>query len=116
MPRYHYECQKCGHGYELIEGWDAKPQKRCPECRGKAIRIPKAPAIVFKGKGFYASDNRSSSFESRRKEEEGGTSAEPGTGDGKPDGAKSGAATGGKKDGASAGSGSKTESAAAAGD
>jgi putative FmdB family regulatory protein len=109
VPRYHYECQKCGHGYDLIEGWDAKPQKRCPECRGKAIRIPKAPAIVFKGKGFYSSDNRSSSFESRRKEEEGAPVGDGGKSDTKADG-KTGAT-----DGASA-TPASTESAAAAGD
>ena len=82
MPRYHYECTKCGHAYDLIEGWDAKSQRRCPECRSKAIRIPKAPVIIFKGKGFYSSDNRSSSFESKRREEETGTSGDGSSGDG----------------------------------
>ncbi len=82
MPRYHYECTKCGHAYDLIEGWDAKSQRRCPECRSKAIRIPKAPVIIFKGKGFYSSDNRSSSFESKRREEESGASGDGSADDG----------------------------------
>ncbi len=109
MPRYHYECTKCGHAYDLIEGWDAKSQRRCPECRSKAIRIPKAPVIIFKGKGFYSSDNRSSSFESKRREEETGTS-----GDGTADDGTSGDGTSG--DGKSAGgeSGDKRETKPAA--
>lgn len=106
MPRYNYECTKCGHSYDLVEGWDAKPQKRCPECRSKAIRIPKAPAIVFKGKGFYSSDNKSSSFKERRDAEEGGGSKSSDSGDeGSSDGGGSSkdADSDGGSDGASVG-------------
>ena len=69
MPRYSYQCSKCDHVYEKVEGWDAKPQQRCPECKGKAQRIFQPPAIVFKGSGFYSTDNRHSSF-SRDEERE----------------------------------------------
>ena len=60
MPRYTYECTKCGHAYEKIEGWDAKPKQRCPQCRAVSQRIPAPPAIVFKGSGWYSTDNRRS--------------------------------------------------------
>ena len=60
MPRYTYECTKCGHAYEKIEGWDAKPKQRCPRCRAVSQRIPAPPAIVFKGSGWYSTDNRRS--------------------------------------------------------
>ena len=120
MPRYNYECTKCGHSYDLVEGWDAKPQKRCPECRSKAIRIPKAPAIVFKGKGFYSSDNKSSSFKARRDEEEGGGSkSSDSSGEGTSDGGSS--STDGSPDSAPAGDSgggdsSKTKPAGASSD
>ena len=58
LPRYVYECTKCAHTYEKREGWDAKPKQRCPECRAISIRIPATPAIVFKGSGWYSTDNR----------------------------------------------------------
>lgn len=58
MPRYVYECTKCGNTYEKLEGWDAKPRQRCPECKAMAQRIPAPPAIVFKGSGWYSTDNR----------------------------------------------------------
>lgn len=58
MPRYVYECTKCQHSYEKLEGWDAKPKQRCPKCRATSIRIPAPPAIVFKGSGWYSTDNR----------------------------------------------------------
>ena len=60
MPRYTYECTKCGHAYEKLEGWDAKPKQRCPQCRCVSQRIPTPPAIVFKGSGWYSTDNRRS--------------------------------------------------------
>ena len=58
MPRYDYECGKCGHSFEHVEGWGAKSSRRCPQCRGTARRMPAAPAIVFRGRGFYSTDNR----------------------------------------------------------
>ena len=60
MPRYVYECTKCRHSYEKREGWDAKPRQRCPMCRAVSQRIPAPPAIVFKGSGWYSTDNRRS--------------------------------------------------------
>ncbi len=60
VPRYTYECTKCGHSYEKLEGWDAKPRQRCPKCRAVSQRIPMAPMIVFKGSGFYSTDNKRS--------------------------------------------------------
>lgn len=60
MPRYVYECTKCAHSYEKLEGWDAKPKQRCPKCRAVSQRIPASPAIVFKGSGWYSTDNRRS--------------------------------------------------------
>lgn len=60
MPRYVYECTKCAHSYEKLEGWDAKPKQRCPKCKAVSQRIPAPPAIVFKGSGWYSTDNRRS--------------------------------------------------------
>lgn len=67
MPRYSYECSACGHSFERVEGWDAPVQQPCPaECpdgragRATARRILMAPAIVFKGSGFYKTDSRAS--------------------------------------------------------
>lgn len=75
MPRYAYECFECGHTMEKLEGWDAPAQQPCPECPEQLQRIPSAPAIVFKGKGWYSTDNRKSSWKTRADEDrEGGES------------------------------------------
>ncbi len=81
MPRYTYECTKCGHSYEKLEGWDAKARQRCPECRAVSLRIPMAPMIVFKGSGFYSTDNK----RSLRQGSSGGD--EDGSSDGESEGA-----------------------------
>jgi putative FmdB family regulatory protein len=56
LPLYEYECVKCGHRFEKIESTSASATKKCPECGGKAERMLAAPAIQFKGSGWYVTD------------------------------------------------------------
>ena len=60
MPRYEYRCSK-GHQYERAEGFDALSEHRCPSCGGRSRRLISLPAVIFKGSGFYSTDNRKSS-------------------------------------------------------
>ena len=63
MPTYEYECQKCGHQFELFQNMSDKPRQRCPKCRGKVKRlIGMGAGLIFKGGGFYATDYRSESY------------------------------------------------------
>lgn len=71
MPRYVYECFECGHTVEKLEGWSAPAQQPCSECEHMLQRIPSAPAIVFKGSGWYSTDSKKSSWKSRRDEDRG---------------------------------------------
>ena len=56
MPLYEYRCVKCGHRFEKIEGFGASDTKKCPKCGAKAERQLSAPAIQFKGSGWYVTD------------------------------------------------------------
>lgn len=56
MPLYEYECVKCGHRFEKIESVSASTTKKCPKCGAKAERLLAAPAIQFKGSGWYVTD------------------------------------------------------------
>ena len=58
MPTYEYMCAS-GHRYEKREGFDAPARQKCPKCRKDAQRLLSAPAVVFKGSGFYKTDSRS---------------------------------------------------------
>ena len=60
MPTYEYQCNACKAVYELRQGFDAKTTHKCEECgKGTAKRVLYAPPILFKGSGWYATDNRS---------------------------------------------------------
>ena len=56
MPLYEYQCIKCGHRFEKIQKFSDKPIKKCPECGGAVEQIISAPAVQFKGSGWYVTD------------------------------------------------------------
>jgi putative FmdB family regulatory protein len=63
MPTYEYECQKCGHHYELYQSIKDGPKRTCPKCRGRVKRLLGTGAgLIFKGSGFYITDYRKPSY------------------------------------------------------
>src|SRR5438552_15451794 len=56
MPLYEYLCKKCGHVFEKIVKFSDRPIKRCPECGGTVEQTISAPAVQFKGSGWYVTD------------------------------------------------------------
>ena len=56
MPLYEYQCEKCKRRTEKIEKVDGPHLKKCPHCGGKVERLTSAPAIQFKGSGWYVTD------------------------------------------------------------
>ena len=61
MPMYAYECDNCGVRFDRRQGFDDEPVKKCPECRGKVHRLIQPAGVIFKGAGFYSTDNKGSS-------------------------------------------------------
>ena len=62
MPTYEYECTACEHSFEAYQSITAKPMRKCPACgQRKVIRLIGAGGgVIFKGSGFYITDNRKS--------------------------------------------------------
>ena len=56
MPLYEYLCKKCGHVFEKIVKFSDRPIKKCPECGGVVEQTISAPAVQFKGSGWYVTD------------------------------------------------------------
>lgn len=56
VPLYEYRCVKCGKKTEKIESVSGPHLKKCPHCGGKVERLQSAPAIQFKGSGWYVTD------------------------------------------------------------
>ena len=62
MPVYTYRCESCGIQFERQQSFSDAPLQVCPECRKKSLKKVISPVgIVFKGAGFYSTDNRPSS-------------------------------------------------------
>jgi putative FmdB family regulatory protein len=56
MPIYEYECTKCHHRFERIQKFSDPHVKSCPNCAGKVELVVSAPAVQFKGSGWYVTD------------------------------------------------------------
>jgi putative FmdB family regulatory protein len=61
VPLYEYECRHCHQRTERIEKLSGPHLKSCPKCKGPVDRILSAPAIQFKGSGWYVTDYARSS-------------------------------------------------------
>jgi putative FmdB family regulatory protein len=56
MPLYEYLCKKCGHRFEKIQKFSDPLVKKCPKCGGAVEQVISAPAVQFKGSGWYVTD------------------------------------------------------------
>jgi putative FmdB family regulatory protein len=103
VPLYEYKCLKCGRHTDKIEAVAGPHLKKCPHCGGKVESVITAPAIKFKGSGWYVTDYAGKSPDGGSKE------TKPAT-EGKDTGAKDAGAKD-SKDGGSKESSDKDSSA-----
>ena len=84
MPIYEFVCQDCGHEFEKIQSFSDSSTPSCPNCQGRHVqRRLSAPAIHFKGSGWYITDSRNAAKGSAM-----GSSAGADSDGGKGDGGK----------------------------
>lgn len=98
MPLYEYQCDACRHRFEVIRKFSDPPVEKCPSCGGTVHKLQSAPAIQFKGAGFYITDYA-------KKEYTEATKADSGP----PAGSKEGESKEGSKDGSKEGSKDKAD-------
>ena len=83
MPLYEYHCNQCGYRYEKIQKFNSEREAACPKCGGDLQRPLTAPALQFKGAGWYVNDyapkGGSSTHENPAGEAAGGGDAKPST-------------------------------------
>jgi putative FmdB family regulatory protein len=58
VPIYEYECSRCHHRFDVKQAFADTPIQECPQCQGAVRRVLYPAGIVFKGSGFYVTDNR----------------------------------------------------------
>ena len=56
MPLYEYQCEACGHRFEVIQKFSDAPVETCDKCGGTVRKLLSSPAIQFKGSGWYITD------------------------------------------------------------
>ena len=61
MPTYQYACTECDHAFEQFQSFSEDSLTVCPRCEGRLRKVFNAVGVVFKGSGFYRTDNRSDS-------------------------------------------------------
>ena len=94
MPTYTYRCNNCGHEFEARQRMTDDPLTDCPVCEGNVRRVVNSVGVVFKGKGFYVTDNRGNkaqapSSSSGKKEESGSEKSSSSSSDSKSSESKS---------------------------
>jgi len=96
MPTYDYQCEGCGHEFELFQQMSDSVKRKCPECSKLKLKrlIGTGAGVLFKGGGFYETDYRSDSYKKAADADK--KAAEPkkadkseGKSDGKSEGKKS---------------------------
>jgi len=56
MPLYEYKCTTCGFVFEILQKVNDPLIKKCIHCKGPVKKLFSAPAIQFKGTGWYVTD------------------------------------------------------------
>jgi putative FmdB family regulatory protein len=86
MPTYEYECDDCGHGFELFQSITDRVRRKCPACGALKLKrlIGPGGAVIFKGSGFYQTDYRSDSYKKAAEAEKKKPSESKGAKESKP--------------------------------
>ena len=76
MPIYEFECTKCKAHTEVFQKMNDKQPTKCRKCGGRLERLISAPAIQFKGSGFYLTDYGRSGQKALEKKQSEATSSD----------------------------------------
>jgi putative FmdB family regulatory protein len=99
VPIYEYKCDN-GHVFDVMQKMAEEPLTECVECGAPAVRVLTAPAVHFKGSGFYNTDYG--------KRKGGGSNGSSGEGSSSESNSDSGSSSSSSDSGSSSGSDSKT--------
>ena len=116
MPTYQYACtsEACGLQFERVQSFTDNAITDCPDCSGRVRKVYGSVGVVFKGSGFYRTDNRDDKAAAAKSgSSSGSSSSDSSSSSGGASGGSSGTESGSSKPTTSAGSESKAPTAAA---
>ena len=76
MPLYAYRCNNCRNEFETRQRFSDDPLTECPVCEGEIRRVINQVGVVFKGSGFYVTDNKSKNPAAPKTSDSGSESAD----------------------------------------
>ena len=81
MPLYEYKCDQCGGVFEIIQKFSDEPLTIHEKCGGPVHRLVSAPALQFKGSGWYITDYAKSNGGTKKEasKNDSGDSSKPAT-------------------------------------
>lgn len=109
MPLYAYTCTACGHNFDIHQSFADDALTVCPECDGLLRKVFSPVGVVFKGSGFYRTDNKAAS-KSKSTSSSTSESSKPSTSSSTPSTTSSSSTSGGAAPAQSAGSSSSSTS------
>ena len=115
LPIYTYTCEANGHYFELRQDFSASSEQVCPTCGSTSRRQIHAPAVIYKGSGFYTTDYARKSSDpasAKASSSDGASSDGSSSGGSKSSPKKDGSSSASKKDGASGSSTAPSKSTA----
>jgi putative FmdB family regulatory protein len=121
MPLYEYQCLSCGKRTEVLQRFAEAPLTVCPACGGELKKLISAPAVQFKGSGWYVTDyankgsGKSGSSEGRDKGDSDSGKKETAASEAKPSGESSGGSGSSSSSASSGGSGGSSSGSGASG-
>ena len=77
MPTYSYACTECDNRFDAVQAFTDDALTTCPQCSGRLRKLFNSVGVVFKGSGFYRTDNREASKTSKSEASGSETSAGP---------------------------------------
>ena len=75
MPTYSYACTECDNRFDAVQAFTDDTLTTCPECSGRLRKLFNSVGVVFKGSGFYRTDNRESGKKAGSGESSSGSSS-----------------------------------------
>ena len=75
MPTYSYACTECDNKFDAVQAFTDDALTTCPQCSGRLRKLFNSVGVVFKGSGFYRTDNRESGKKSASSDSGGSSSA-----------------------------------------
>lgn len=114
MPIYEYECQACGHQYEVLQKMSDEALTECPECKKHELKkLISAAGFRLKGAGWYETDFKSSNKKNLHGDKS-KTNGESKGSESKGSGESKSSTAGGSSGGSTGGSGSSSSGSSAA--